>query len=214
MTRVSLLRHGESELNAHAPERVNGRSNFARLTPLGATQARLAGRWMHHHEFRPQIAVSSTALRTRLTMAHVAGEMGLIIPTIQEPAIQELSRGVAEGKIWADLLTPDVVAAIEADPFGFKFDGGESIRDVQARMTNWFWRTHDAFPSQHILVSGHGLAIRCLVGSILGLSAHDILNGLTTPNASLTEITVQDGHVDVISVGRDIVREQLANRSS
>ena len=64
--------------------------------------------------------------------------------------------------------------------------------------------THDTHPGKLILVFGHGLAIRALVGSVLGLSKREILD-LTTDNLSLTHLKAEDNKLIVHSVGKNVI---------
>ncbi|MBN8534328.1 MAG: histidine phosphatase family protein [Rhizobiales bacterium] len=64
--RLILMRHAKSAW----PEGV---SDFDRpLAPRGETAAPLMGRWLGEQDFRPEVALVSSAVRTRATWAQVA----------------------------------------------------------------------------------------------------------------------------------------------
>lgn len=210
MKTVYYLRHGESVLNKEHPDRVNGRSNETQLTEDGALQAAAAGRWLLRNIAEPDILYVSPAVRTLQTLRHLLWVAGFEAPSRRDDRLQELSHGEYEGRLRKDVWTAEEVARLKQDPMNHRLPGGESIREVQSRM-----RAHleEVFQTEAktSLVIGHGLAIRALAGAIGGLSHQEIIFGLKTPNCSLTQIDcAEDGALSVVTVGRDIVAEQLA----
>jgi probable phosphoglycerate mutase len=62
----------------------------------------------------------------------IAEALGL--PGVErEDAFWELSKGDWEGAMPVDGVPPDIAQARAADPYGFRYPGGESLDDVAAR---------------------------------------------------------------------------------
>jgi len=125
MTRLAVLRHAPTDWNAE--KRLQGRSDQP-LSVAGEIQARawrlppaLAGfRWL-----------TSPLLRARRTAELLGVEAEV------EPAVVELDFGDWEGRILDEIRAADPTgtAANEARGLDFRPPGGESPRDVQARLT-------------------------------------------------------------------------------
>lgn len=207
MISIYLLRHGESEMNLRLAEIVGGRSNHTPLTKKGYSQAHDAGIWLTHHGIIPSIAISSPAVRTRETMATCLKAMKLDLPVQIEDAVQEMTHGGMEGKPRPWVWNEERMAALRQDPLNYALPGGESIRDVQRRKSAWLDDISAKHPDATILVAGHGLAIRSLVGHINDWNHKQIMVDAKTPNCSLTLVTYDDGIFTVEYVGRDIVAE-------
>lgn len=122
--RLALLRHGPTDWNAE--RRLQGRADI----PLSAAgRAAVAGRRIPAGlaGFR---WLTSPLLRARET----AGLLGVAAEV--EPALIEMDYGAWEGRTLAALRAGDAagVAANEARGLDFQPPGGESPRDVQARL--------------------------------------------------------------------------------
>lgn len=207
MISIYLLRHGESEMNLQLAEIVGGRSNHTPLTKKGYSQARDAGLWLRQHGVIPTIAIASPAVRTRETMATCLKAMELDLPVHIEDAIQEMTHGEMEGKSRPWVWNEERIAALREDPLNYALPGGESIREVQQRKSAWLEKISAEHPDATILVAGHGLAIRSLVGHINDWNHTQIMVDSKTPNCSITLITYDNGTYNVEYVGRDIVAE-------
>jgi 2,3-bisphosphoglycerate-dependent phosphoglycerate mutase len=179
LTRVSLIRHGETAWN------VDGRWQGQAPVPLndeGRRQAALLG-----EHLRPQAAeivaiYSSDSLRARETSELIAGRLGKIVS--QDPRLREIDLGEWQG------LTDDEVHAwdgerlqvVRADPWNAPRPGGESWRQVAERATGAVYEFVDRHPGGHILVVSHGGTIRSILQNL------DVKTGNTFPvaNTSLT----------------------------
>ena len=125
MTPVLLVRHGATAWNANG--RIQGRADID-LSPGGRAQAegwRLPAAWAQAR------VLSSPLRRARETAALLTGRT----PTIDDRLI-EMSWGRFEGRRLSDLRAeaPDAMAANEARGLDFRPPGGESPREVCARL--------------------------------------------------------------------------------
>ena len=125
MTPLVLIRHGPTEWNA--ARRLQGRSDI----PLSAGGRETVGAWTVPEEFKGFRWVSSPLCRTVETATLLLGRAP---PT--EPRLIEMSFGDWEGRTLADLRAEfgAAVAEREARGLDFKAPGGESPRQVQARV--------------------------------------------------------------------------------
>ena len=204
MTTLYLLRHGESTMNIKAKELVGGRSNHAHLTEKGMAQAYHAGEWFKAQHITPGIVMSSPATRTIETAQQALRGMSLQATITIDDRLQELSQGAMEGKARADVWNDEALARLQLAPMDFAHPGGETFRDVQRRMGEWYNDTVEQFPNDTILVTAHGLATRALVGLLLDWDHAGIISA-TTGNCSLTKIT-HTGNTDIVEcVGKTIV---------
>jgi probable phosphoglycerate mutase len=125
MTPVLLVRHGATAWNASG--RIQGRLDIA-LSPAG--RAQVAG-WRLPAAWAQARVLSSPLCRARETAAILTGRT----PIIDERLV-EMSWGRFEGRRLADLhaKAPDAMAANEARGLDFRPPGGESPREVCARL--------------------------------------------------------------------------------
>jgi broad specificity phosphatase PhoE len=127
MPLIALLRHGPTEWNA--AKRLQGRVD----PPLSAPGRAEVGRRRLPADLDGWRLVSSPLRRVVETALILAGE-----PVI-EPRLIEMDWGAWEGETVADLrarLGP-AMAENEARGLDFRPDGGESPREVQARLQPW-----------------------------------------------------------------------------
>lgn len=207
MTDIYLLRHGESEMNLRQTDLVGGRSNHTPLTELGHAQARLAGKWLVEHSIFPDVFVASPAVRTINTLELALQTIGGASEVVVEERVQEMTHGDADGKLRHEVWSEAELKRLAKDPMNHSHPGGESLHDVQVRMMDWLQDTHNKYPENTLLVAGHGLAIRAMIGYIMGLGHQEILYELDTPNCSLTYISTDGKQHTVHYVGRDIINE-------
>lgn len=203
MTHFYFVRHCETELNTQ-PHIVGGRSNHTPPTQRGRAQARAFGRYLRQENILPDIIVSSGAVRTHTTAQLALETADINLPIEVDERLLEVSQGIFEGQPRTQVYTADNLLNYRIDTMNGKFPGGESIRDAQVRKRDFVSETHATHPGKLILIFGHGLAIRALVGDALSLSKGEILE-LTTDNLSLTHLEVQDRTLIVHSVGKNVI---------
>ncbi len=164
MSRVILVRHGESLLNQQL--RYSGQTDTP-LTALGIAQ---------HERLRVRLAgetigrvVCSDLGRCRVLAEAVASDHGLAAEP--EPALREAGFGAWEGLAYQEAMARDrpAMVAFNRDPVRQGPPGGESITALVARVRPVF----DALARAHkgredaLLVVGHGGALRTLLCDLL-----------------------------------------------
>ena len=164
-------RHGETAWNKE--RRIQGQIDIP-LNETGHAQAKAMGKRMAMEigdpsEFR---FVCSPLERTRQTMGHVLGALGLPEDhTDTDERLKELAYGVWECKHWPDVNATGIDP--ERDPEGFhawRPEEGESYVDAVARARDWL----TSLDRPHIVV-GHGALSRVIRGLIFALEPREIV---------------------------------------
>jgi broad specificity phosphatase PhoE len=170
-------RHAQSEANL-APHVVGGRSNHSPLSVTGRHQAVRLGLHVASSLPQPDRVDASPAVRTVQTCELTLSAAGIDIHVGIDDRLQELSQGQAEGRPRSEVYTPEVFARIDAEGLDFKHAGGQSLRELGAQGLDYLneaYEHNQATGVRVMYVFGHGMAIRSLVGRILGWDHMQIL---------------------------------------
>jgi len=160
--RIIALRHGQSHYNLLGlcnddPARA------VDLTELGVEQARAAAQVLATEPIEQIFC--SPLLRARRTAEIVAEGLGLA------PKIEERLADIRSGFDGRPVV--DYLQAIAADPVDSKVNGGESLRDYQARV-NGFLRWLDRQPRQCVLLVAHEETLRILAAFYQALELREV----------------------------------------
>lgn len=152
LTRICLVRHGETEWNV--ARRIQGQIDIG-LNGLGVRQAEAAARWL---EQEPVTALYSSDLkRARTTAEHIGRHLKLKVAPA--PEMRERRYGLFEGTTYheAKACHPEAYARFEARDPDYAFpDGGESLVDLHARVTTRLQAIADAHAGETVVVVTHG----------------------------------------------------------
>jgi probable phosphoglycerate mutase len=164
---VYFARHGQTAWNAE--RRLQGQLDVP-LNELGRTQSsRCAGILRDllardGHDFGTLDYVSSPLGRARETMELIRGGLGLA-PTgyRTDPRLMEMSFGRWEGYTLEELKLrePESLAARELDRLGYVVPGGESYRQLAARVRQWYDEI-----GRVTVVAAHGGVCRALMDEL------------------------------------------------
>jgi len=147
-----LVRHGEIAANE---ARVWHGSTDSELTELGRA--------------RPGALYTSPLARTRATARSIGERLGL--EPVIEPGLAEYGIGELEGVSYEELMRVHrFFARIAADP-EFAPPGGESPRQVIARMSEALGRLARAHRGEQIVVVSHGAALGLALGALIDSDA-------------------------------------------
>lgn len=186
MLQVYLVRHGETEWNVS--RRIQGQSDSA-LTAKGELQARQVAQRVKKlgitHIFTSDLG------RTRQTAQIIAQACGC--PVIEDPGLRELHMGVLEERD-IDTLSAQEEAwrkqLVDGTPDG-RIPQGESMTELAQRMNGVLERCLTLPEGSVPLLVSHGMALGCLLSTILGLPA-SAERRLRLRNCSLSRIDYQN----------------------
>lgn len=161
-----FVRHGETDFNiAH---RLQGRYETS-INARGREQAKHCAGVLADLFARERRApadydyVASPLRRARETMTILRTALGLDATAYTaDDRLQEISYGEWEGLTLAEikLRDPKRLAAREHDKWGFRPPGGESYRDLAARVAAWY-----ATVSRDTVIAAHGGTARALIAN-------------------------------------------------
>ena len=164
MSRLLLVRHGETELNS--AERYWGNSDV-KLSVTGLRQAeRLRDRLV---EERIDAVFSSVLRRAKATAETIASRHRLEIITCSE--LREVNFGELEGLTFEEVnqLYPEVTKLwVEGSP-ELEYPGGESLRDFDKRVSGFASRLEKYALEETILIVAHSGSLRTLMCQLLGI---------------------------------------------
>jgi len=167
-----FVRHGQTTWNfdrriqgqIDTPLNETGRAQAARN---GGALKRLLGDRITQLPF-----VSSPLARCRETMEIIRTELSLPQQGYgTDDRLQEIHFGNWQASYWSKVAEEDPAGfgAREKDPFGWRPEGGESYRDLTARVAAWLEGIHE-----DTVVVAHGGVSRALRGHVLTLNEADI----------------------------------------
>jgi broad specificity phosphatase PhoE len=158
------VRHGETDFNAE--QRLQGRRDTL-LNARGRLQAKDSGELLRDLFARDNrgagdfVYVSSPLQRARETMEILRPPLGLPPqPYETDDRLLEISYGEWEGLTLPEIEArmPGMLAERERDKWDFAPPGGESYRELTARIGEWYASlTHDT------VVTAHGGGVRALM---------------------------------------------------
>jgi probable phosphoglycerate mutase len=163
---IYFVRHGETDFNiAH---RLQGRYETS-INARGRQQARHCAGVLSdlfardRREAADHAYVASPLRRARETMEIVRAALGLEAAGYAvDERLLEISYGEWEGLTLPEISArdPKRLAAREQDKWGFRPPGGESYRDVAARVAAWY-----ATASRDTVIAAHGGIARALIAN-------------------------------------------------
>ena len=165
MTRIVLVRHGETEWNR--VETFRGRADVP-LNATGLAQAEAAARRIAS-EWQPVAVYSSPLARAVQTAEAIAGRLGLPVQT--HPGLADIDYGRWQG------LTPDEARAqwpeeVEAwygTPQAAMIPGGETLDAVRMRAMEVLEELAARHQGDTTVLVGHVVVNRAILQGVLGL---------------------------------------------
>lgn len=206
VTRLWLIRHGESEGNvaASTAERsgapvieLDTRDADVQLSPVGREQAEALRAWADSLGDAVDEHWVSPYLRARQTLALALGDRHTSARTIVDERLRDRELGIL------DLLTTRGVQELHPEEatrrrhlgkFFHRPPGGESWADVTLRLRSFFAERLDASPAS-VLVVAHDAVIMLALYVLLEMSEAELLafaSENTVQNASVTELVRTD----------------------
>lgn len=199
MTRILLIRHGESLANKN---RTFAGQIDPPLTELGRRQARCTAEFVKNN-YAVDAVYASDLQRAFDTGACAAAALGLVPE--KEPGFREISAGRWENVCFDDLAAVDAEAynVWSRDIGNARCPGGESVAELARRI----WGTLEAVcvrhPGETVLIATHATPIRTVLWRLSGqpLSYMQQINWVS--NASVTELYYENGTLTPGKISQD-----------
>lgn len=180
MTRLLLLRHGQSENNLS--NRSSGQYDTP-LTALGVEQARIACQYVLS-AYAVDAIWSSDLSRARDTVTPVARALGMEIKT--SPLLREVDVGIFANVYYPEVRTRWASEYTEWIQYRAAAPGGESFADLGARADRILRRIARECEGKTVLVGTHAGLIRAMLTLIEYGEISQKMDLVKIPNASLT----------------------------
>lgn len=198
-TVLILVRHGAT---ASTGKILPGRAKGLDLAETGRLQARVVAerlaQWSKRRGPSGISAVYASPLeRTRQTAAPIASALGLRVSI--ERGLIECDFGEWTGAELKDLMKLPAWAAVQRYPSGFRFPGGESFVEMQARMTSTLARLRAAHQGQLVVLVSHADPIKAAVADALGTHL-DLFQRIVISPCSVTAISYSASGPNVLAV--------------
>ena len=158
------VRHGETDFNLEG--RLQGRRD-TELNAHGRRQAAECGLLLHELFVRDQrpaanlVYMSSPLKRARQTMEVLRATLGLDpLEYDVDARLAEIAYGDWEGLTLSEIeaRTPGILAQRDRDKWDFAPPGGESYRQLAARIDDWYGSV-----TRDVVVAAHGGGVRALM---------------------------------------------------
>lgn len=197
MTRLVVIRHGETEWNVAA--RIQGHGDSA-LTAAGVEQARALARRLAREPF--DVLISSDLGRALATARCVAEETGHAV--VPDARFRERHFGAGEGLGYAeiDARFPDAFSRTRPVDPEYAIPGGESRRAFHERVANAFDAVVREHAGRRVVVVTHGGVLATFYRHV---HAIDLARPHPIPiaNASYNAL-VHDGRAFVVEAWADV----------
>lgn len=164
MTRVILIRHGETDWNRQRIFR--GRADVL-LSPEGIRQAELVTITLK--EIGIDAIYSSPLKRALQTAQKIADFHNLEV--VVEPGFMDFDYGEWQGLSHQEVRKryPELYSRWEKEPHTVRTPGGESLQDVRKRSVNALEKVLAEHPSRTVVIVSHRVVNKVLLCFVLGL---------------------------------------------
>ena len=178
VTRIVVVRHGQTEWNVQA--RIQGQGD-SDLTEEGRAQARSIAQRLAREPF--DVLISSDLGRAAATAEHIAARCGN--PIVLDARLRERHFGVGEGMTYdeVDRAYPGAFARIRNVDPDFVIPGGESRRQFHDRVRSAFDSIAEAYAGRTVVVVTHGGVLATFFRHVHGIPL-DIAHPIAITNAS------------------------------
>ncbi len=164
MTKLILIRHGETQWNAR--KMFQGHSDVE-LAPEGVHQAHLLA--AHFPVEHIDAVYSSDLRRARTTAEIIRDKFGVEMYLTKK--LREASYGQWEGRSFEELALahPNEFKTFFLDPDKYTPEGGEKFSDVQARAMEALYEIIRAHHNQTVVGVTHGGVLRTIIAAVLSM---------------------------------------------
>lgn len=199
MTRILLVRHGESESNILGT--FTGQLD-APLSELGHAQAESTARFILEN-YRVDAVYSSDLRRAYDTGAHTAEKLGLQVQT--DKRLREIHGGQWHGMRFSDLSSthPKEYALWQQDVGNSHCPGGESVAELADRVWECVMEICENNPGKTVLIAAHATPIRTVQWKATGKDLAYMKQIPWVSNASVSEFSYENGVLTPVKLSQD-----------
>ena len=193
MTTIYLIRHAEADGNRY--RRAHGWFNSV-ITDRGYRQiAALAARFA---DTKFDAVYASDRFRTMITALSVYKTHGHALHT--EPRLREIDIGCWEDTPWAEIERVDgeQLTLFNTNAEQWHVDGSERVTEVRERMCAALREIAERHPDGTVAVFSHGMAMRIAIGTLQGLTLHEIDKTGHAENTAVTRLEYENGAFRVV----------------
>lgn len=195
LTRICLVRHGETEWNAE--RRIQGQIDIG-LNAAGLRQAEAAGRWLKAAGIS---ALYASDLKRAWATGQAIGQVVGVQP-VPVPELRERRYGIFEGLTYAEAESryPEGYAAFEGRNADYAFEHGESLKVMYERVTGKLKELAQRHLGESIVVVVHGGVLDVINRFVRG-NPLEMPRDFLIPNAGINWISAVDGRWTVETWG-------------
>jgi probable phosphoglycerate mutase len=190
---VCFVRHGTTATTGKV---LPGRAKGLHLSDQGREEAAKAG------ESLAGVAVAavyaSPLERTRETAAAIAERVGK--PVVIDRTLIECDFGDWTGETLSRLSKLPEWRTVQRWPSGFRFPGGESFLELEARLAGSVSRICEAHPGQVVVAVSHADCIKTVLASALGVPL-DLFQRIVVAPCSISTVAYGTEGPSVLSMG-------------
>ncbi|MDR1134023.1 MAG: histidine phosphatase family protein [Synergistaceae bacterium] len=194
--RIFFVRHGETDWNREF--RYQGGSDIA-LNENGRSQARKTG--LRLSRVSPRAVFSSPLLRAYRTAEAIMRENAASVPIGAMDDLREISFGEWEGLTASEIAERHAsdYDAWRENPFSSSPTGGESFESVRLRSARAAEAVKSAArPGETILAVAHGVVLRALAASLMGVDDLRPMWRMRFDNCSVSAIDLWGGRPSLV----------------
>lgn len=187
MTEIYITRHGETEWNIEG--RFQGRGN-SELTLQGIAQAKSLGQTLDDKKI--ELIITSPLKRAQETAKLARGDRD--IPIVVLDSLSELDLGTWEGAYLRQLEVTEKENYYKYwnEPFEYKPNGGESYRELIARIREAMTSVFHIAKGRRVLIITHGMALMAVLHVITGTDFNEIIKKRVLKQASITKTLAEE----------------------
>lgn len=179
--RLILVRHGETESNV---KKIMQGQSHGKLSKNGKKQVKELALKLKAHKV--DMIFSSDLERAAHTTKAIAKFHK--VPVYHVSVLREMHVGIFEGKSWELFNNHLEKSGLKAR---FRPKNGESYYDVRKRMHEFVKKLYKDYKDKTILISTHGIAIKCVLSACLKIPLNEAYE-LPTKNAGYIILDVNE----------------------
>ena len=192
MTEIYVIRHVQAEGNLYRHMQGHWDGD---VTPMGRQQMEALS--LRFKEIPVDAVYSSDLYRARFTASAITRFHDLPVRT--DPRLREINIGRWEAEPFANIFweEPERIASFMGDPEHFSMPGAETYHDVRKRAVEALCEIAEANPDRTVVITSHGITIRCLLTWVLGCSLNDTETVPIFHNTGVAKLRYEGGRFAV-----------------